>query len=99
MRVLFLTLQLRVNYSSNSALTSEQGSSSMNNNNSSNTNAAPSGSTATRTVASVVSNMSMHDIYDIVAHMKAFAEAEGAQAKQMLTSHPQVHSVLIQHRC
>jgi cleavage stimulation factor subunit 2 len=78
--------QLRVNYSSNNSLTKAE-------------KAAAAGgdekSAPVRTVKNVVDSMSIHEVYDIVAGMKDFVEKEADQAKQMLTSHPQVAEALM----
>lgn len=43
-----------------------------------------------RTVKGVVSQMSAHEVYDVVSNMKQMVEKEPDKAKQMFVSHPQV---------
>lgn len=41
---------------------------------------------------SVVSQMSAHEVYDVVSNMKQMVEKEPDKAKQMFVSHPQVRT-------
>ena len=43
-----------------------------------------------RTVKSVVMQMGVHEVYDVVSNMKQLVEKEPDKAKQMFVSHPQV---------
>lgn len=45
-----------------------------------------------RTVKGVVSQMSAHEVYDVVSNMKQMVEKEPDKAKQMFVSHPQVRT-------
>lgn len=44
-----------------------------------------------RTVKGVVSQMSAHEVYEVVSNMKQLVEKEPDKAKQMFVSHPQVN--------
>lgn len=54
--------------------------------------ATPLSSLQERTVKSVVMQMGVHEVYDVVSNMKQLAEKEPDKTKQMFVSHPQVRT-------
>ncbi|KAG5181230.1 hypothetical protein JKP88DRAFT_321470, partial [Tribonema minus] len=79
--------QLRVNYSSNSALTGEKGGGG---------GGGKALEVGERTVRMVIAGMPLEEVRGLLTQLKEFAEKEPDQAKQMLTSQPQVAEALLQ---
>lgn len=50
----------------------------------------------TKTIDSVVSQLSLHEMYDIIGHLKELAETKPDELRLLLISHPQIAEAIVQ---